>query len=97
MRCLTLQCFLILTSNVPVPYFSVPCFLTIVSSMQIAKPNRLIAELVINYIVQMRAAKKRKVDSEGRVFIERSGQRNTFLPKRDQLQYALFAKKTSLF
>ena len=36
--------------------------------MQIAKPNRFIAKLFINYIVKIRAAKKREVDSEGRVF-----------------------------
>ena len=36
--------------------------------MRNAKQNRLIAKLLINYIVKMRAAKKRKVDSERRVF-----------------------------
>ena len=64
--------------------------------MQIAKLNRLIAKLFINNIVKMRAAKKRKVDSEDRV-LKRSGQRNTFLSKWDQLQYALFAKKTLVY
>ena len=36
--------------------------------MRNAKQNRLIAKLLINYIVKMRAAKKRNVDSERRVF-----------------------------
>ena len=36
--------------------------------MRNAKQNRLIAKLLINYIVEMRAAKKRKVDSERIVF-----------------------------
>ena len=53
-----------------------------VSSVQIANPNRLIAKLFINYIVEMRAAKKRKVNNEGR----------TLFYRRGQLQYALFAK-----
>ena len=66
-RRLTQQCFLVLTSNAPVPYFSVQCFLCTVFVMQIAKPNRLIAKLFINYIIEMRAAKKRKIDNEGRV------------------------------
>ena len=34
----------------------------------LSKQNRLIAKLLINYIVKMRAAKKQKVDSERRVF-----------------------------
>ena len=42
--------------------------LSTVSSVQIAKPNRLIAKLVINYIFKMRAAKKRNVHNEGRLF-----------------------------
>ena len=67
-RRLMQQCFLILTSNVPVPYSLVQCILSAVSSVQIAEPNKLIAKLFINYIVKMRAAKKRKVDSEGKVF-----------------------------
>ena len=36
--------------------------------MRNAKHNRLIAKLLINYIVKMRVAKKRKVDSERRMF-----------------------------
>ena len=36
--------------------------------MRNAKQNRLIAKLLINYIVKMRAVKKQNVDSERRVF-----------------------------
>ena len=79
-RGLTQQCFLVLTRNVPVPNFLVRCFLSTVSSVQIAKPNRVIAKLFINYDVKMRAAKKRKVDSEDRVF-KKEWTTKYFVPK----------------
>ena len=49
-----------------ISWFSV--FLSTISSVRNVKQNRLIAKLLINYIVKIRAAKKRKVDSERIVF-----------------------------
>ena len=46
--------------------------------MRNAKQYRLIAKLLINYIVKMRAAKKRKVDGECRVFKKECTTKNFF-------------------